>query len=128
MTTFEEFEQSLRHVLVHFRNPAYHPPEFLWSILGHKPQHGVEAIQDTITQTIESLKPATLDTSSSLRNQRFYELLTYRYVQELTQEETAERLGITPRHVRREQQQAIQALARRFWEKRPGKTPSLVED
>lgn len=128
MTTFEEFEQSLRHVLVHFRNPAYHPPEFLWSILGHKPQHGVEAIQDTITQTIESLKPVTLNTSSSLRNQRFYELLTYRYVQELTQEETAERLGITPRHVRREQQQAIHALARRFWEKRPGKTPSLVED
>ncbi len=128
MPTFEEFEQSLRHVLVHFRDPAYHPPEFLWSILGHKPQHGVEALQHTITQTIESLKPTTTNTSSSLRSQRFYELLTYRYVQELTQEETAERLGITPRHVRREQQQAIHALARLFWEKSLTKTPAVVED
>ena len=128
MPTFEEFEQSLRHVLVHFRDPAYHPPEFLWSILGRQPQHGIEVIQKAITQTIESLKPATADTSSSLRSQRFYELLTYRYIQELTQEETAERLGITPRHVRREQQQAIHALARRFWEKRPGKMSPAAED
>jgi CheY-like chemotaxis protein len=128
MLTFEEFEQSLRHVLVQFRDPAYHPPEFLWSVLGYKPQHGLEAIQNAITQTIESLKPATASTASSLRNLRFYELLTCRYIQELTQEETAERLGITPRHVRREQQQAIHALARLFWEKRPDKTLSSVED
>jgi hypothetical protein len=71
MLTFEEFEQSLHHVLVHFRDPAYHPPESLWSILGHKPSHGVETLQATITQTIESLKPATAHTSSSLRSQRF---------------------------------------------------------
>jgi CheY-like chemotaxis protein len=128
MVTFEEFEQSLRHVLVHFRDPAYHPPEFLWSILGYKPKQGLEAIQQTITQTIASFKPATTHTSSSLRSQRFYELLTCRYIQELTQEETAERLGITPRHVRREQQQAIHALARLFWEKRADKTLLSGED
>lgn len=127
MLTFEEFEQSLRHVLVHFRDPAYHPPEFLWSILGYRSQQGVEAIQYAITHTIESLKPATTNTSSSLRSQRFYELLTCRYIQELTQEETAERLGITPRHARREQQQAIHALATLFWEKRPHKLPTGVE-
>ncbi|MBI1877883.1 MAG: hypothetical protein HYR94_06590 [Chloroflexi bacterium] len=123
MPTFEEFEQSLRYVLVHFRDPAYHPPEFLWSILGHR-----EAIQHTIAQTIESLKPTTANTSAGQRSQRFYELLTCRYIQELTQEETAERLGITPRHVRREQQQAIHALARLFWEKSSGKTPAAAED
>ncbi|MCL4297569.1 MAG: response regulator [Anaerolineae bacterium] len=127
MLTFEEFEQALRHVLVHFRDPAYHPPEFLWSILGYRPQYGVEAIQNAITQTIESLKPATASTASSLRNLRFYELLTCRYIQELTQEETADRLGITPRHVRREQQQAIHALATLFWEKRPHPVPAAVK-
>jgi CheY-like chemotaxis protein len=127
MPTFEEFEQSLRHVLVRFRDPAYHPPEFLWSVLGYKPQQGLEAIQNAITQTIESLKPATAGTASSLRNLRFYELLTCRYIQELTQEETADRLGITPRHVRREQQQAIHALATLLWEKRPHKIPAIVE-
>jgi CheY-like chemotaxis protein len=128
MPTFEEFEQSLRHVLVQFRDPAYHPPEFLWSILGYKPQQGIEAIQNAITETIESLKPTTANTASSLRNQRFYELLTCRYIQELTQEETADQLGITPRHVRREQQQAIHELARRLWEKRTAKTPLTSED
>lgn len=118
MPTFEEFEQSLHDVLAHVRNPAYHPPEFLWAILGLKPQHGLDALQDTITQTIESLKPAISTTSSGFRSQHLYELLIYRYVQQLTQEETADRLGITPRHVRRKQQQAIHVLARRFWEKR----------
>ncbi|HEX9923926.1 MAG TPA: response regulator [Anaerolineae bacterium] len=127
MTTFEEFEQSLRHVLVHFRDPTYDPPDFLWSILGHQPQHGIEAVQHAITQAIASLKPAIASTSAGLRSQRFYELLTYRYIQDLTQEETAERLGISPRHVRREQQQAIHALATRFWEKRPGKMPLTAE-
>ncbi|MCK6627442.1 MAG: response regulator [Anaerolineae bacterium] len=127
MPTFEEFELSLRHVLIHFRDPAFHPPELLWSVLGYKPHQGVEAIQTAITQTIQSLKPASANTASSLRNQRFYELLTCRYIQELTQEETADRLGITPRHVRREQQQAVHMLARLFWEKRPGHEPPSVE-
>lgn len=39
-----------------------------------------------------------------------------RYVQGLTQEETAERLAITPRHLRREQRQAVHLLARYLWE------------
>ena len=128
MSTFEEFEQSLRYVLVHFRDPAYHPPAFLWPILGYPTPHKVEVLQQTITQTIESLKPATPNTSASLRRQRFYELLTYRYIQDLTQEETAERLGITPRHVRREQQQAIHELARRLWGEGSGKAPLDPED
>lgn len=119
MPTFEEFEQSLHDLLAHLHNPAYVPPEFLWSSLGHKPQYGLNALQNTVGQAIESLKPAVSSTSAGLRSQRFYELLTYRYMQQLTQEETAERLGITPRHVRREQQQAIHVLARRLWEDRP---------
>jgi CheY-like chemotaxis protein len=127
MATFEEFEQSLRHALAHFRDPAYRPSELLWSVMGYEPEHGVEIIQNAITLTIESLKPVTANISAGLRSQRFYNLLTYRYIHKLTQDETAERLGITPRHVRREQQQAIHELARRFWEKRPDHSPSLPE-
>lgn len=118
MPTFEEFEQSLHDLLAHFRNPAYAPPEIIWSSLGHQPKNGLDALQNTIAQTIKSLKPAAPHTSAGLRSQRLYELLSYRYIEHLTQEETAERLGITPRHVRREQQQAIHVLARRLWEKR----------
>lgn len=118
----------MHQVLAHFRNPTYQPPEILWSIIGHQPEHDLKAVQNVITQTIERLKPITVNTSSSRRSQRYYELLNYRYVQKLTQEETAERLGITPRHVRREQQQAIQVLATLFWEERSGKTPAALED
>lgn len=126
MPTFEEFEQSLRHVLTHFRDPAYHPPEFLWPLLGHNPAQGVEVLQQTLTQTIESLKPLSPTTASGMRSQRVYDLLTYRYLRELTQEETANRMGITPRHVRREQQQAIHMLARLLWEKRTAKAASMA--
>ena len=128
MPTFEEFEQSLHDLLAHLRNPAYVPPEFVWFILGHKSQYGLNTLQDTIAQTIQSLKPAVSTTSAGLRSQRFYELLSYRYIQQLTQEETAERLGITPRHVRREQQQATHVLARRLWEKRPAQAAAAAED
>jgi len=38
-----------------------------------------------------------------------------RYVQQRTQEEVAEELAITPRHLRREQQGAISVLAQRIW-------------
>lgn len=128
MPTFEEFEQSLRDVLVHFRDPAYQPPDLLRAVLGHKPQPGAETFQQIITHSIESLRPATTETSTGQRSRRFYELLTCRYLQELTQEETAERLGITPRHVRREQQQAIHALARLLWEKSLGLVPTVADN
>ncbi|MCB0210001.1 MAG: response regulator [Anaerolineae bacterium] len=127
MVTFEAFTELLRYSLAHFRNPDYQPPEALWSIMGLPPQQSVETFRQTMIQTIQSLKSAPMDTSVSLRHQRFCELLIYRYIQGLTQEETADRLGITPRHVRRQQQKATYVLARYFWEKREGKSFSSVE-
>lgn len=59
MTPFEEFEQSLHQILAHFRNPTYQPPELIWSIIEHQPEHELEAIQNAIIQTIERLKPIT---------------------------------------------------------------------
>lgn len=50
------------------------------------------------------------------RAHRLYQLLTYRYMQQLTQEETAERLHITERHVRREQNDAVGVLAQLLWQ------------
>ena len=118
MDKFEEFEQYLRDALAHLHNPAYKPPELLETVTGYNPQQGLETFQTILIRAIEDLKPAS-DLPLNARAKRLHQLLSYRYVQVLTQEDTAQRLGITPRHLRREQQQAVHLLARRLWEQRP---------
>jgi CheY-like chemotaxis protein len=117
MKTFEEFEQHLRDALTHLYDPSYRPPDFLWTVTGADPEQGVEAVQAAIIQAVEALKPAS-NVPPNARIRRLYQVLFYRYVQELTQEETARHLGITPRHLRREQQQVVHLLAQRLWEQR----------
>ena len=115
MDTFEEFKRNLQNALAHLYDPTYWPPEMLWVVSGCVPQQGVEAVQAVIIQAIERLKPAP-DVPPTACSRRIYEILSYRYIQNLTQKETAERLNITPRHLRREQQKAVNVLARRLWE------------
>lgn len=115
MSTFEEFKQHLRSTLAHLYDPTYRPPEDVWAATACAPQQGVEAVQAAIIQAIEDLKPAP-DVPPTARGRRIYELLSCRYIQHLTQEETAERLSITPRHMRREQVEAVHALALHLWE------------
>jgi CheY-like chemotaxis protein len=115
MNAFEDFEQSVRGTLAHLYDPAYRPPEIVWTVTGCDPQQGLEAIQMAMIRAIEDLKPAH-HVPSTARSRRVYGLLFHRYVQGLTQEETAERLGITPRHLRREQAGAVHALALHLWE------------
>jgi CheY-like chemotaxis protein len=115
MSTFDEFEAGLRDALTHLYDPAYRPPEILWAVTGCDPHQGLDAIQMAMIRAIEDLKPAP-HVPSTARSRRVYGLLLHRYVQGLTQEETAERLGITPRHLRREQPGAVHALALHMWE------------
>ena len=117
MGSFEKFEQYLNDALNHLFDPTYKPPELLWTVTGSNPQqtHRVKAVQAAIIQAIENLKPAA-DIPPTARIKRLYEVLAYRYLQGLTQDKAAEQLGITPRHLRREQQQATHVLAQQLWE------------
>lgn len=115
MMHFDEFQHHLHELLTHLYDPIYQPAALLLQMLGAPPHPGLANIQRIAKAAIAQLAP-TADTPSSARSRRFYDLLSYRYIQELTQEETAHRLGITPRHLRREQQQAIHALAQQLWE------------
>lgn len=117
MWAFEEFEKSLQNALTHLYDPAYWPPELLWTSLAWDPRPGPEAFQSFLVEAIENLKPAP-KVPPTARSWRIYGLLSYRYVQDLSQAETAERLGITTRHVRREQAEAVHVLALRLWEQR----------
>ena len=85
--------------------------------MGCDAQQGVEAMQAMIVQAIKHFEP-TPEIPSSARIWRFYELLSYRFIQGLTQEETAEVLNLSLRHIRREQQRAVGVLARRLWEQK----------
>ena len=111
----------MRDALTHLYDPAYEPPAALWEVLGGDPQQGMQGIQAAIVRAIEGLRPAP-DTPPTARSIRLYELLSCRYVQDLTQEEAARRLNITARHLRREQREAVHVLARRLWEQGQART------
>jgi CheY-like chemotaxis protein len=131
METFLELENQLRDALGHLYDPSFWPTAALWAATGCDPEQGVECVQAAIIRAINSLQPAP-DVPAHTRIRRLYDLLHMRYVQRLTSEETAQRLNITSRHLRREQQEAITVLVRRLTEEvrrgitpvgRPGSTP-----
>jgi CheY-like chemotaxis protein len=117
MEPFETFEQWVRETLASLYDPTYRPPAPLSAMLGCGGDDGSEAVQLALIRAIEELKPPPV-VPPTARSRRLYELLLYRYVQNLTQEEVADRLGITARHLRREQPEAAHVLALRLWERR----------
>ncbi len=125
MWTTEEFRQHLRAALMHLYDPRYLRGSPLAAILGSGQRSDTPlALQNALIEAIESLKPAADEPPESHAN-RVYRLLLYRYVQQLSQEEVADQLGLSVRHLRREQKAALQALARRLHEQyrlleRPG--------
>lgn len=124
---FETFEQHLRDALAHLYDPIYGPPGLLCEVLGHPGRPAAKAIQEALLYAISQLKPAA-EVPLAARVRRVYDLLSYRYVQELTQEETSQRLGISSRHLRREQQLAVHVLATRLWEQYAGGSAQTVSD
>ena len=110
-----EIEQVLQDALNHLYDPNYQPSSILQTVLNDLDQTGAKSIQSRLILAIQALVPAP-DTPSAARSRRLSEVLVCRYVQKLTQEETADRLSITARHLRREQGQAIHALAKKLWE------------
>lgn len=118
---FEAFKQHLAQALPHLYDPAYRPPDLLGEVLQCRP----DSVQEFIRKGILSLKPDA-GVPAAARGRRLYQVLDYRYLQGLTQDEAAFRLGISPRHLRREQQQALESLARRLWarESIPTEKPS----
>ncbi len=68
------------------------------------------ALQDALLITIQQLRPPN-DVPLSSPAWRTYNLLHLRYEQGLTQTEVAAKLGIGVRHLQREQQRAVEALA-----------------
>jgi CheY-like chemotaxis protein/transcriptional regulator with XRE-family HTH domain len=127
MGTFEEFEHDLRDGLAHLYDPTYQPSQLLWQVTGSDPKQGVQPLQALFIQAIENLKPAS-HVPPNARIRLIYNVLSCRYLQNLTQAEAAKRIGITPRTLRRIQQQAVKLLAQRLWNQSRPETPPAVSD
>lgn len=127
MGTFEEFEQDLQDALIHLYDPAYEPSPLLSAVLGCSREQGYESVQAALAQSVRTLRPAP-EVPSGARVRRVYEVLAYRYLEKLTQEETAERLAMSSRHLRREQKTAVRLLGERLWTQREPRTPLAEGD
>lgn len=125
MEPFEAFEQNMREMLNHLYDPAYRPPESLWKDLRLNREQGLEPLRSALLTGIEDLKPSDQVPLTAL-SWRMYGMLRYRYVENLPQEVTAEKLGITSRHLRRRFLEAVHALALTLWEKYGGEMPDRL--
>jgi len=74
----------------------------------------MEEVRALLIDVIDSLQPSG-DTPMAARANRLYDLLRFRFIDELPQHECARRLGLSLRHLRREQQSAIHLIAERLW-------------
>jgi CheY-like chemotaxis protein len=110
----EDLLQNLRHALNHLYNPDVLSANPLVALLGlsRRWNPGL-ALQQAIIHAIESMEPSdSLPDYSQIS--RGHEVLLHRYVQQWSQKEVAELMGISERQVRREQQAALMLLARQL--------------
>lgn len=116
MMTRAQFVECLRDALNHLYDPdrlCKSPLAGLFGVAGRADTYS--ALQRILVEAIASLEPQAA-TPSQLRAWRIYELLFYRYVQQHTVQMVADQLGVTVRHLRREQRAALEALAYRLWQ------------
>lgn len=112
---FESFAEEIQTALNRLYDPTFQPAPSFVDLLTRRslPSTGW---QDLLLQAIREMEPPR-SAPPETRSRRLYQVLTYRYVEQLTQEETAGRLHITARHVRREQNEAVAALAQILWQR-----------
>jgi CheY-like chemotaxis protein len=112
----EGFRVQLRSALNHLYDPDYLrqcPLAASFAVPDRFDRPTV--LQRILTEAIQSLQPAP-DVPMKSPAWRTYYILLYRYVQQLTQDEVANQLGISHRQLGREQAAALEALALRLWD------------
>ena len=115
MLTAEQFTQWLREALNHLYDPEKLERSPLVRLFGIQKDRGSPLVLRRILKdTIETLEPEAGVPIDS-RPWRIYEVLSYRYVQQFTQREVAEQMGLSVRHLRREQEAALEVLSTQLW-------------
>jgi CheY-like chemotaxis protein len=112
----DNLEEQLQEALLRLHDPNYQPPASLYEITGSDPEYGVVSVQSAIIHEIELLRPPA-DAPIYGQARRIYDVMRHRYLERLTQEQTAELLNISVRSLNRVQREAIHTLVRVFWER-----------
>jgi len=111
MSTAQHFVHQVRSALTHLYDPEDLRRSPLAVLFGVADRADTPmALRRVLTEAIESLNPG-VETPPQSSTWRLYDVLFYRYVQQCSQKEVAEQLGVSARHLRREQARALQALA-----------------
>ena len=114
---FGAFRDALRSALPHLNDPMYRPSPPLCAVLEYGPSEGPGPVQAAIIRAIDALRPDPAVPEGSAADRNFRSLHT-RFVLGLSQEETAEQLHMSVRHVQRVQVKATHGLARSLWERK----------
>ena len=116
---FREFENELKDSLRHLYDPLYVAPASLCEVLGVDARQGVEPVQRRLIDAIWRFQPQPLGPPNTPLA-RFHKLLSCRYIHGLTQQATADKLYISTRYLRKQQQKAVRGLAKMLWERSQG--------
>lgn len=109
------FESELRAALMHLYDPAALRDSRLMALLGLETRaDAIVALRRLLLDTIESLKPAD-DVPTQSRSWRYYHILHGRFTEQLTQFEVGNDLGLSVRHLRRQEKRALAVLADKVW-------------
>jgi CheY-like chemotaxis protein len=111
----EDTLNDLRHALNHLYEPrVLRTSPLLEALELAYARNAATQLRQRLIQSIEALEPDTLH-AEGCPTWRRYEILLYRYVHQLSQKEVADQLGISVRHLRREQRGAIEVLGERLF-------------
>jgi CheY-like chemotaxis protein len=113
-----EFRKELRITLNHLHNRDYLRQSPLIELFGLTARFDTPAVlQRILTDGIEALRPPPGEPLHSTKR-RIFDILLYRYIQQFKQEEVAHHIGVSNRQFRREQDNALDALALHLWNSR----------
>lgn len=111
------FYQHVRNALGHYYDSEYLRNCALADDLGLAGQLSTpSALQKILADAIESLKPPVGESLISPKRQ-VYDILSYHYLQRFKQDLVARHLGVSERHMRRLQAEALDVLTSYLWDK-----------
>ncbi len=110
------FIDDLRQALNHLYDPDYLSRSPLHASLGISGQSDRPMrLQCLLEEGIAAMRPRSAQSTTS-RDWRAYQLLSYRYLQQFSQKEVADQLGVSLSQLAREQRAALSALAAHLWQ------------
>lgn len=109
------FVRAVRNALHHLYDPtALRTNPLLAFFDQEQPTHSPAALRTRLFEAMQRLKPA-VQTPIHTKSWRFYHILQMRFQEQYSQQEVATDLGLSIRHLRREEALAIGLLAGELW-------------